>query len=113
VNTASCTERKVKHFGSRTDKTLGFGNTEKYFSPIKFHLRRSTIYKHTMTDTQCSKSDFRFEQMAFIILSSDRGICMTPGNPSHSLGMSDANKHTHFFLEEIPLEYELLEMYYH
>ena len=66
-----------------------------------------------MTDTQCSKSDFRFEQMAFIILSSDRGICMTPGNPSHSLGMSDANKHTHFFLEEIPLEYELLEMYYH
>jgi len=113
VNTASFTGRKVKHFGRCTDKTLGFGNTEKYFSPIKFHLRRSTIYKYTMTDTQCAKSDFRFEQMAFIILSSDRGICMTPGNPSHSLGMSDANKHTHFFLEEIPLEYELLEMYYH
>jgi len=58
VNTASCTERKVKLFGSCTDKTLGLGDTEKDFSPMKFHLRRSTIYKYTMTDTQCSLSVF-------------------------------------------------------
>jgi hypothetical protein len=68
---------------------------------------------HTQNNTQASKSDFRFEQTAFIIMSSDRGICMTPGNLSHSLGMSEANKHTHFSPEEILLEYELLEMYYH
>jgi hypothetical protein len=113
VNTASCTERKVKHCGSCTDKTLGFGNTEKYFSPIKFHLRRSTIYKYTMTLSAHNQISDLNKWHPLFCLKTEVGICMTPGNTSHSLGMYDANKHTHFFLEEIPLEYELLEMYYH
>lgn len=58
MNTASCTERKVILFGSCTDKTRGLGDIEKDFSPMEFHLRRSTIYKYTMTDTQCSPSVF-------------------------------------------------------
>ena len=65
--------------------------------------------KHSHPD----QSHFTFPQMAFIVLSSGRGICITPGNLSHSLGMPDCNKRTHFSREGILPECELLEMYYH